>query len=268
MKKILITGAGGWLGQYLATALADRYEVHAVNRQQLNLADADQVHRHFASNRYHSVINCAAAGRYTPAAEDWNIVSNNLAGILNLMTNRYCFHQLINIGTGAEFDISLPIDSVHESQIFQRNPKQSYGLSKNIIARYLSEQEQCYTLRLFGCFDSGEDSNRLLKKFHSVVAGGQEFNLADRPFDMISARDFATVVDAVILGKIDHTDINCVYAEKYRLSDILKLYCDTHGLDSNLVKITSQGLSYTGRGNRLSKYHLPLNGLIDSITHY
>ena len=85
---------------------------------------------------------------------------------------------------------------------------------------------------------------------------------------MISAEDFTTVVRSVLAGEIFDNNLNCVYAEKTRLSDILKLYCDSHALDSSLLKVTGDGLCYTGSGDRLSKYDLPLHGLTDSITHY
>ena len=265
--KILITGANGFLGRYLDQELVE-YDVHAFSRQQLNLADANAVQEHFMFAKYDAVIHCGAAGRNAPMAEDWNVVSNNLASVLNLMTHKNKFGQLINIGTGAEFDVGQDIDNVYETEIYNRNPKQSYGLSKNIIARYLNEQPNCFTLRLFGCFDSSEDSRRLLPKFHSVVAAGNRFDVTDRPFDMISARDFATIVRSVLNKQVVHRNVNCVYAEKRRLSDILSVYCDKHGLDSSLVNVVGQGLSYTGNGDILSKYNLKLEGLEQALTNY
>ena len=265
--KILITGAGGFLGQYLEKELSE-HTVCAFTRQQLNLADATAVQHHFSISSYDAVIHCGAAGRNTPIAEDWNIVSNNLASIINLMTHKHKFKQLINIGTGAEFDVSHPIDLACETEIFKCNPPQSYGLSKNMIARYLSEQQDCFTLRLFGCFDNSEDERRLLKKFHSVVAAGNRFEVQDRPFDMISAKDFSTIIRAVLNKTIAHKDINCVYHKKYQLSEILKMYCDTHGLDASLITISSKGSSYTGNGDILEKYRLPLLGLEKSLALY
>ena len=265
--KILITGAGGFLGQYLAKELAE-YDVHAFTRQQLNLADANAVKEHFMFAKYDAVIHCGAAGRNTPMAEDWNIVSNNLASIINLMTHKHKFGQLINIGTGAEFDVSKSIDNVREDDIFNCSPCQSYGLSKNMIARYLNEQPNCFTLRLFGCFDSSEDERRLLPKFHSVVAAGNKFDVTDRPFDIISAKDFVAIVRSVLNKQLVHRNVNCVYAEKRRLSEILSVYCNKHGLDSDLINVVGQGLSYTGNGDILSKYHLKLEGLEQALTNY
>jgi nucleoside-diphosphate-sugar epimerase len=265
--NILITGAGGFLGQYLANNLAE-HNVTALTRKQLNLCDSSAVCTHFEQHTYDTVIHCAAAGRNTPVAEDWNIVSNNLSATINLMTVRHRFNQLINIGTGAEFDISTVIENTSESEIFNRQPVQSYGFSKNMVARYLSEQPGCFTLRLFGCFDGSEDERRLLKKCRSVVSQGQTFTIQDRWFDMISAQDFAVIVRAVIDNTVSHTDINCVYSNKHRISDILKMFCEQQGLDSSLILVDGQGLSYTGNSDRLDCYQLPLLGLQQSLSVY
>ena len=264
--KILITGAGGFLGSYLAEHL--HYEIVALTRQELDLSDTDATNKYFKSNRFDAVIHCGASGRNTPTVEDWNIVNNNLSSVMNLVLNRNRIGKLINIGSGAEFDISTPIDCVKESEVFERMPAQSYGKSKNLISRYLHDQTNCYNLRLFGCFDSSEDDARLLKKMHSVVSQGNTFSISDREFDMISASDFLTIVDAVLNNTITDPDINCVYAKKYRLSEILSVYCDKQGLDKSLIEINGQGLNYTGNGDTLSKYHLNLLGLEQSLANY
>lgn len=264
--KILITGAGGFLGSYLARHL--QHEVVALTRQQLDLSDLVATTEHFKNNKYDAVIHCGAAGRNTPTIEDWSIVNRNLSSVMHLINNRNRFGKLINIGSGAEFDISQPIDQVKESQVFERMPPQSYGKSKNLVTRFIHDLSDCYNLRLFGCFDSSEDSARLLKKMHSIVGSGQKFSISDREFDMISAGDFAVIVNAVLDGTITDRDINCVYAKKYRLSEILSVYCDKHGLDKSLIEVTGQGLNYTGNGDKLSKYHLNLQGLEQSLANY
>lgn len=264
--RILITGAGGFLGSYLAQHL--HYEIVALTRQELDLSNADETHKYFKNKHFDAVIHCGASGRNTPALEDWDIVNNNLSSVMNLMNNRNRFGKMINIGTGAEFDISTPIDQINESEVFNRMPSQSYGKSKNLVTRFLHAQSNCHNLRLFGCFDPSEDSARLLKKMHSAVSQGNKFSISDREFDMISASDFAVIINAVLDGTITEFDINCVYAKKYRLSEILSVYCDTHGLDKSLIEVTGQGLNYSGNGDILSKYHLNLLGLEQSLSNY
>ena len=264
--RVLITGAGGFLGRYLAEHL--HYEIVALTRQELDLSDAKATDQYFKNNRFDAVIHCGASGRNTPMAEDWNIINNNLSSVMNLVNNRKKFGKLINIGTGAEFDISVPIDRVKESEVLERMPIHSYGKSKNLVTRYLHAQTNCHNLRLFGCFDSSEDSARLLKKMHSAVSQGNKFSILDREFDMISASDFVSIINAVLDSTITEFDINCVYAKKYRLSEILSVYCDKHGLDKLLIEVTGQGLNYTGNGDILSKYNLNLQGLEQALSNY
>jgi hypothetical protein len=59
-----------------------------------------------------------------------------------------------------------------------------------------------------------------------------------------------------------------VYADKHKLSDILKMFCEQQGLDSSLIKIDGQALSYTGNSDRLNSYQLPLLGLQQSLSVY
>lgn len=264
--KLLITGAGGFLGTYLSEHL--HYEIVALSRQDLDLSDTKATNQYFKTNRFDAVVHCGASGRNTPMSDDWNIVNNNLLSVMNLVSNRKQFGKLINIGTGAEFDISVPINCAKESEVFDCMPMHSYGKSKNLVTRYLHARPNCYNLRLFGCFDSSEDSARLLKKMHSAVALGNKFSILDREFDMISASDFVTIINAVLNETVTDNDINCVYTEKYRLSEILSVYCDKHGLDKSLIEVTGQGLNYTGNGDILSKYNLNLQGLEQALSNY
>jgi GDP-L-fucose synthase len=265
--KLLITGAGGFLGKYLSQDLAE-HNIHAFTKQELNLSNPDSVHSHFKNNWYDAVIHCGSAGRYTPTAINDEIMSNNLAAILNLLSYQQSFGRLINIGTGAEFDVTQDIENINEDEIFNRTPVHSYGLSKNIIARNLVAHTNCVTLRLFGCFDNSEDQSRLFKKVHQSLVAKEKFTVQDRMFDTISAADFSSIIKSVLDQTITHKNINCVYAEKFSLVETLKLYSDTHGLDSSLIVSNGTGLNYTGSGAILEKYNLPLLGLKESLLRY
>lgn len=61
MLKVLITGAGGQLGQALArSSLAAACDCTFVGRSDLDIADPDAVDRYFAGHAVDAVINCAA----------------------------------------------------------------------------------------------------------------------------------------------------------------------------------------------------------------
>ena len=266
--KILVTGAGGFLGQYFAQHLG--YQVDACDRHTLDLTNARAVQDRLQSEQYDAVLHCASAGRNTAKAIDNTIETNNLVGFSNLIANRHRFGQLINLATGAEFDIDSNIDQVQEDAIWTRNPVHSYGRSKNIIARQVQILQNFYNVRIFGCFDSSEADNRPLKALTKKCLTGETFAIpADRQFDMISVKDLQTVILAILTNKINDKDVNAVYNTKYYLSEILMTYAKLHNLDTDLIKVSGHDQnSYTGNGSRLAGYHLPLQGLEQALTDY
>jgi len=266
--KILVTGAGGFLGQYFAQHL--NYEVDACDRHALDLTNAQAVQDRLQSEQYDAVLHCASAGRNVARVIDNTIETNNLVGFSNLVANRHNFGQLINLATGAEFDIDSNIDQVPEDAIWTRNPVHSYGRSKNIIARQVQILENFYNVRIFGCFDPSEADNRPLKALTKKCLTGETFAIpADRQFDMISVKDLQTVILAILTNKINDKDVNAVYNTKYYLSEILMTYAKLHNLDTDLIKVSGHDQnSYTGNGSRLAGYHLPLQGLEQALTDY
>jgi nucleoside-diphosphate-sugar epimerase len=268
MKKVLITGAGGFIGSYFANRLT--HDVDACDRRALDLTNATQLRQQLQAEKYDAVIHCASAGRNAIRSTDPTIELNNLIGFSNLVSNRALFGDLINLSTGAEFDIDTDICEVSEEEIWIRNPKHSYGRSKNIIARLAQTMPNFYNLRIFGCFDSSESDNRPLKLFVKKCQLNEPFVIpADRLFDMVSTQDLLTVVEAVLAKKIHDNDLNIVYNKKYYLSEIINMYAQLHNLDGELVQISGNDTnSYTGNGTRLHQYQLPLLGLEQSLKMY
>lgn len=267
--KILITGGDGFLGSYLCRHLQHTHEVVAPGRQSLDVCDAESVNDFFR-DKYDWVIHCAVSGRNHTRSLDPNIIANNVRAFNNILSNRACFGSLINVASGAEFDLDTDIDQAREQDIWQKNPQHSYGLSKNLIARMVQQSSGCFNLRLFGCFDPGESNLRPVKRCQEMVSQGLPFVITgDRPFDMVSVRDFAQVVSAVLDGKVHDKDLNVVYNKKYTLGEMLKIYCELHDYDRELVQIQgTDQKSYTGNSDKLQSYSLPLLGLEQSLKEY
>ena len=126
------------------------------------------------------------------------------------------------------------------------------------------------TIRNIATYYPSESENRLLKRFKAAVGNQLPFVLEqDRYFDMVSARDFVRVIEAVIDGTVQDRDLNIVYDQKYRLSDILMLYSKLHGIDTIFLHVQSSViLNYTGNSDRLARYNLNLDNLEKSLLLY
>lgn len=268
--KVLVTGGSGFLGRCFSRMIHG-HEITVTNRQTLNLLDPIVVRKYLQSERFDWVINTAVAGRNEVRSTDPNITAQNLIMFTNLYTNLDALSQgLISIGSGAEYDIGTNIDQVSELEIWNRIPKQSYGLSKNLIARMSNQNPKCYTVRIFGCFDPSEADVRPIKKLANSIQNQTPFVIEhDRWFDMISVTDLVKIIQFVMTGACGFRDINAVYTHKTRLSDILRLYCKLHHQDPKWVQVLAQdGLSYTGDSSRLDLLDLPLLGLNKSLEMY
>ena len=267
--KILITGAGGFIGQYLSRYLSADHEIHALTRQQLDLVDHVKLGQCLDA-KFDAVIHCASEGRNSARSRDTKIFYNNLTSWQNLVSYKDRYGLLINLATGAEFDLDSNIDQAKESYIWTGHTDYSYGQSKNLIARMCQLIPNFYNLRLFGCFDSTESETRPIKKCKQLISQSLPFAIAgDRYFDMVSLSDLAMVVSAVLDGQIHDKDLNVVYNEKHKLSEILKIYSRLHSLDPYLVQIDStDSKNYTGDSKILDSYQLPLLGLEQSLANY
>jgi dTDP-4-dehydrorhamnose reductase len=223
-----------------------------------------------ANNYYDAIVHGASCGRNDSRSMNPAILAENVVAWANLATNRNHYGMLINLATGAEFDLDTNINNATEEDIWKFYPLTSYGLSKNMIARSAQYLPNFYNLRIFGCFDSSEDARRPLKRLSKKLNNNETFIVTgDKFFDMISVEDLTTVIRAVLDGKIADKDLNIVYNQKYKLSEILKLYAQIHNLDEELISVESADLNnYTGNGSKLNKYNLPLLGLNLSLEQY
>lgn len=268
--KILITGAGGFIGKYLANYLGTEHQVVALSRRDLDIVDRPRLEAIVTETRFDAIVNCAAEGRDQTMVEDQYIFKNNIDGFNNLASLADCYGKLINFGTGAEFDLSTNIYMAREEDIFKCEPKQSYGASKNLISRKIYDMPNAYNLRIFGCFDQSENERRPIKMVTARLDAGIPFSVGnDRWFDMMSLSDIARVVEQVLNNNVHDRDLNLVYDKKYKLSDFLKLFCTITGRDPAQIEVGNvSDKNYCGDGSRLKSYGFDLLGFEKSIQLY
>ncbi len=266
--KLLITGGSGFIGSYLTKNLS--YNIFAPSSKELDLLDSSSVTTYFNKHKFDVIIHCAIVGRDSYNIIDKNIENSIMTMFYNIDKNNKSFGKLINIGSGAEFDINTDISNVSENEIFNRVPTQSYGYAKNKVARLIKKNKNYYNLRVFSCIDPSESDNRLLKRFKNHIIKNKSFNLEyDRYNDFISLEDLKIVIDNTVKDNIHDNDLNVVYKEKLKVSDVLYKYCNLHNINTSIVKIIKQSNNnYTGDGTKLSLYKLNLKGIDSAIKRY
>jgi dTDP-4-dehydrorhamnose reductase len=270
--NIAVLGGSGFIGQHIVNNLSSHHNVFSVNRSTIDLIDGVAVKQWLKKHKFDVIINCATIGKKNNVIDEHSLLhaQNNLNLFMNFYSCHDHFNKFINIGSGAEFDLTRDINVELEEKIHGVFPSDSYGWSKNIISRMCSNKNNFFTIRLFGCFASDEPRYRLFPRLLEASNTNTVISInSDRYFDYVSVQDFLLVLNHFIANDVEDRDINCVYEEKKLLSEIIFKFCEYHNIDFNLVKIDSNmGLNYTGSSDKIKKLKLNLNGLYQGIADY
>ena len=263
--KILITGAAGYIGKFLTKYYTESgHDVTPVTRQTCDLLNSAQVKQLFTKH-YDVVIHSALAGRekiHDPSSAYYN---ENVTMFDNLVANRNQYNKFINLGSGHEYDIDRNISYAQEEDILYVEPAADYGRVKNTIARHCLELDNFYTLRLFGLCHYSEPQTRFFKK---LLTSSEFYIYKDCYSDFINLDDLSTIIDHVMANDTER-QINCVYEQKYKLSDLAKIFCDIQNLDHKKIIVDAvSDNDYTGDYSRLAQLELPLLGLELAMLRY
>lgn len=277
--KIAVLGSSGTLGYEIYSNLSTNYNVASINRDVCNLTDLSQLNTLFKEGNFDVVINCATAGGGKSIGTfNGEHIDNNLRIFKNLKELSNLYGVLINIGSGAEYDITKNIQNVKEEDILKLFPYDSYGLSKNIISRECLDMDNAITLRIFGCFSTDEPSYRLLRNFVDYNHFGtilssftlDDFELKnDRKFSWISSIDFVDIIDQVIHHRYDiPKDINCAYPNPIKLSETLDTWCKLHNKNYQYKIVNNSEFEYTCNTDLMESFFNIKYGFENSLRLY
>jgi nucleoside-diphosphate-sugar epimerase len=265
-KQILVTGASGRIGSHLVEQLTEAgHDVWFPKRRLMDLTSIDSTREFFAEHGpFDVIVHCAAAGCADVQDPDESIFRDNMRMVENILNNKDSWTQLINLGSGAEFDTRQSIDEFRESEVWNCYPDTPYGRSKNYINRRLrffdieNADKRITNLRIFAIVD---DQQRLFKRLVCCRSVPETMHIVnDRYFDYFGLDDLGTVIQHLIKTDTPPIDINAVYAQKYLISQVAALYAGVEiGIDSTGTN------NYTGNSAVLDSLNLPLLGLEASV---
>lgn len=245
--KILLTGGNGFLASNIRKKLVENgYDVTSINRQILDLTNTADCLDFFRNKYFDFIIHCAILGGKRLVPDSANIAIDNIRMATNLLICKKSFGQLIHFGSGAELDRSFDINSF--SDYGSKLPEDYYGFSKNVICRLFDKEDNIHNLRIYNVFNSNESEGRMISTNIANYLNKKPIVInQDKYMDFMFFDDFYEILSAFIKNKIYYKEIDCVYEEKLKISDIAKII---NNLDSYKVAINIEkdglGKSYCG----------------------
>lgn|GEM_PF-268761 len=217
-KKVLVTGAGGFVGAHAATEfLRDGYIVHAVSRssvyprrlaqlcdgvgecalEQCDLSVAHEVEKLIERVRPHIIIHCATYGGYPQEKDADNAVMTNVVGSLNLFRAALSIkgvERIVNMGSSSEYgeqDHSMREDDIPKPI----GPYAVTKLTQTHLATAFAHHAQLpiVTLRPFSVFGVLEEPGRLFADVVRAHIKGETLRLGDPRAE----RDFVYITDVI-----------------------------------------------------------------------
>jgi nucleoside-diphosphate-sugar epimerase len=214
MKRVLISGATGFVGANLARRLVgDGHEVHLLVRHgyspwrieairdyvhlhETNLGDEGALTKVVANIRPDWVFHLAAYGAYSYQTDLRLMVQTNITGTMNLVSAclETGFEAFVNTGSSSEYGFKDHAPS--ETECLE--PNSYYAVTKasaTLFCRYTAASRGVHlpTLRLYSVYGPYEEPTRLMPTLIAKGLNGELPPLVNRDI----ARDYVYVDDVI-----------------------------------------------------------------------
>ena|SRR3989344_1736324 len=224
-KNILITGAGGFIGQNLAENLSKRYKIYGSAHKDLELLDEEAVRGYIQKNKIKIVVHCANVGGGRDTVGRPSVIYENLRMFFNIARNLDYLERMIYFGSGAEYDKSRPLIGIKESDFDRQIPKDDYGFAKYVCSKFTENSSKIIALRLFAVFGKYENcyfkfiSNSIVKNILNlpIVIAQNVY------FDFLYIDDFIKITEHFIVNKTRSKIFNVANGKKVDLITIANI---------------------------------------------
>lgn len=245
MERVLITGANGFAGPYVASAMAARgYEVLGLSRRPLltpgcpavqewfvaDLSDPLQARKAVEESRPDVVIHLAAIS-FVAHADVRDIYLSNILGTRNLLDALVAVGQmtgpLIIASSGNVYGVNVG-GALSEQRVI--NPHSDYAISKaatEYLADMYAHKVRSIIIRPFNYTGVGQGRNFLIPKIiDHIKRGAETIELGNIHVarDFSDVRFFAEAVSKLIEADVESADrINICSGVAYTLSEVIAL---------------------------------------------
>jgi len=268
--NILVTGSKGYIGSSIIKKNNNKNNYYFEgSRENINILNRQDIIEYIKKNKIDAIIHCAIKGGSRIKKDDLSDFYENLLIAENVLSVSKYVKKIINLASGAEFDRSNDIFKYPESEIFNRNPQDYYGLAKNIIAkRFYSNDSNTFNIRVFGCFDENELKTRFIKTCIINNLTNQTINIyEDKIMDFIYMDDLIKIIDHFLVSdNLTIKDLNACYNQKLKLSEIAFFVNNISNIETEIkIEKLYNNLNYCGCPKNLESLKLKLTGLTTGI---
>jgi len=205
--RVLITGGNGYIAKSLHNALKDVYQITTISRDSFDLTDCFETSKFFGTKQFDVVIHCAVEGGSRLKPDSTTALDNNLKMYYNLLANKHKFKKLIHLGSGAE-------DYARDTP---------YGLSKYVIKKSIEQQDNFYSVQIFGLFDENELDTRFIKSNIKRYINNEPMKIdVHKKMSFFYMKDFVQIIKHIADNPPTRLlkQVHCSYIVDYTLREI------------------------------------------------
>ena len=254
MKRVLYTGASGFIGRNVCPYLKDKCELFTPGRNDLNLLDEKSVIEYIKDNKIEIIIH-AANPNYVRSDKDSKDkeFEDRIRIFSNLMNASEHYEYMYNLGSGAEFNKQYDICMVKEEDFGKTIPYDSYGLAKYVMHKMIENSSKICNLRVFAIYGPTDHESKFITHCIDSCLAKQKITIRqDCYFDYLYVMDFAKILEYFIYNIPKYNSYNITTGSRIKLSEIAKIVLEL--MDSSEgIDILSPGMNkeYTADNQRL-----------------
>lgn len=220
--RVLVTGAGGFIGRNILPFLKKGNVLFTPEREELNLFNEQDVKNYIVKNKIEVIVHLANPNptKYVEDKID-RMVRDSIQMFLSIYNSRNLVRKIIYLGSGAIYDKTLDIVNISEDQCFRSIPKDDYGFGKYVIHKLGGDN--VYNFCVFGCYGPGDAEYKFITHCILCCLRNEDITIKqDCLFDYMHVFDLGEIIAWAIKTNLKHNIYNACTGVKVSLLQIAK----------------------------------------------